>query len=215
MRLLACHHQRSRCSGCLPNMTQQPHCIASSRSSGQLSRARCWAPCMSAANSGPSILMHALLTESARQPPFKPQPKHNPQPCMLCATGEPRWQNHKRGGGGRLLDRQEARAARLHRALLPHHCRLSVIPFPAHDSSWGPCCCLVACAEPEPARILSPAMGCRTRLDPASDAEHAAIAGSGPNGAIIHYRAQEGTCADVTPDSLLLVDSGEAFQDAA
>ena len=34
------------------------------------------------------------------------------------------------------------------------------------------------------------------------------IAGSGPNGAIIHYRAQEGTCADVTSASLLLVDSG-------
>ena len=34
------------------------------------------------------------------------------------------------------------------------------------------------------------------------------IAGSGPNGAVIHYRAQEGTCADVTSTSLLLVDSG-------
>ena len=34
------------------------------------------------------------------------------------------------------------------------------------------------------------------------------IAGSGANGAIIHYRAQEGSCADVTPTSLLLVDSG-------
>lgn len=34
------------------------------------------------------------------------------------------------------------------------------------------------------------------------------IAGSGPNGAIIHYRAQPGTCNAVTGSQLLLVDSG-------
>ena len=34
------------------------------------------------------------------------------------------------------------------------------------------------------------------------------IAGSGPNGAIIHYRAQPGTAAPVNDSQLLLVDSG-------
>jgi Xaa-Pro aminopeptidase len=34
------------------------------------------------------------------------------------------------------------------------------------------------------------------------------IAGSGPNGAIIHYRAQPDTCNSVTDTQLLLVDSG-------
>ncbi len=34
------------------------------------------------------------------------------------------------------------------------------------------------------------------------------IAGSGPNGAIIHYRAQPATCNAVTDAQLLLVDSG-------
>ena len=35
------------------------------------------------------------------------------------------------------------------------------------------------------------------------------IAGSGPNGAIIHYRAQPDTCNTVSGSQLLLVDSGE------
>lgn len=35
------------------------------------------------------------------------------------------------------------------------------------------------------------------------------IAGSGPNGAIIHYRAQPDTCNTVSASQLLLVDSGE------
>ena len=34
------------------------------------------------------------------------------------------------------------------------------------------------------------------------------IAGSGANGAIIHYRAQPGSCAPVTAAQLMLVDSG-------
>ena len=34
------------------------------------------------------------------------------------------------------------------------------------------------------------------------------IAGSGPNGAIIHYRAQPGSCNGVDDQQLLLVDSG-------
>jgi Xaa-Pro aminopeptidase len=34
------------------------------------------------------------------------------------------------------------------------------------------------------------------------------IAGSGPNGAIIHYRAQPDTCNTVSGSQLLLVDSG-------
>ena len=37
------------------------------------------------------------------------------------------------------------------------------------------------------------------------------VAGAGPNGAIIHYRAQEGTCKKVDKDTLLLLDSGGQF----
>lgn len=36
-------------------------------------------------------------------------------------------------------------------------------------------------------------------------------AGEGPNGAIIHYRAAEPTCATVTKDSHLLIDSGGQY----
>ncbi|PSC69930.1 putative Xaa-Pro aminopeptidase P [Micractinium conductrix] len=37
------------------------------------------------------------------------------------------------------------------------------------------------------------------------------IAGAGPNGAIIHYRAQPGTCRSVDASSLLLLDSGAQY----
>jgi len=37
------------------------------------------------------------------------------------------------------------------------------------------------------------------------------IAGEGPNGAVIHYRAAEGTCRTVTTDSMLLIDSGGQY----
>eukprot|EP00889_Picochlorum_renovo_P005920 jgi/Picre1/32950/NNA_008277.t1 len=37
------------------------------------------------------------------------------------------------------------------------------------------------------------------------------IAGAGPNGAIIHYRAQPGTCKTVDANTLLLVDSGGQY----
>ncbi|KAI7835935.1 hypothetical protein COHA_010169 [Chlorella ohadii] len=37
------------------------------------------------------------------------------------------------------------------------------------------------------------------------------IAGAGPNGAIIHYRAQPGTCRTVDANTLLLLDSGAQF----
>ena len=37
------------------------------------------------------------------------------------------------------------------------------------------------------------------------------IAGCGPNGAIIHYRPMEGSCATLTPGSLLLLDSGGQY----
>ena len=33
----------------------------------------------------------------------------------------------------------------------------------------------------------------------------------GPNGAIIHYRATKGSCRTVTPNSVLLVDSGGQY----
>ena len=39
----------------------------------------------------------------------------------------------------------------------------------------------------------------------------ATIAGEGPHGAIIHYRASKATARDVTPDSLLLCDSGGQY----
>eukprot|EP01042_Synura_sphagnicola_P001113 gene1113-1253_t len=39
------------------------------------------------------------------------------------------------------------------------------------------------------------------------------IAGYGPNGAIIHYRAEEETCATLGTDNLLLLDSGAQYLD--
>lgn len=39
------------------------------------------------------------------------------------------------------------------------------------------------------------------------------IAGYGPNGAVIHYRAEEDTCLTVQPKGLLLVDSGGQYPD--
>lgn len=38
------------------------------------------------------------------------------------------------------------------------------------------------------------------------------IAGCGPNGAVIHYRPEEGLCAAVPPGSLLLLDSGGQYE---
>ena len=40
-----------------------------------------------------------------------------------------------------------------------------------------------------------------------------AIAGSGPDGAIIHYRATEATDRPIGPDAVLLIDSGGQFRD--
>ena len=39
------------------------------------------------------------------------------------------------------------------------------------------------------------------------------IAGSGPNGAVIHYRAERPNCRAVTKDAMLLVDSGAQYVD--
>lgn len=39
------------------------------------------------------------------------------------------------------------------------------------------------------------------------------IAGSGPNGAIIHYRAEQDTCRHITNSELLLLDSGGQYRD--
>ncbi|WP_257252788.1 aminopeptidase P family protein [Endozoicomonas sp. SESOKO3] len=39
------------------------------------------------------------------------------------------------------------------------------------------------------------------------------IAGYGPNGAVIHYRAEEETCLTIQPKGLLLVDSGGQYPD--
>ena len=39
----------------------------------------------------------------------------------------------------------------------------------------------------------------------------ATIAGAGPNGAIIHYKAEAATARQVTTDTLLLLDSGAQY----
>lgn len=39
------------------------------------------------------------------------------------------------------------------------------------------------------------------------------ITGSGPNGAIIHYRAEPGSCGTVDAEKLFLLDSGAQFVD--
>ncbi|GLC69902.1 hypothetical protein PLESTF_000893800 [Pleodorina starrii] len=43
------------------------------------------------------------------------------------------------------------------------------------------------------------------------DTSFATIAGAGPNGAIIHYRAQPGSCRSVDSNTLLLLDSGGQY----
>lgn len=42
-----------------------------------------------------------------------------------------------------------------------------------------------------------------------------ACAGAGPNGAIIHYRAEPSTSGTVDNDTLLLVDSGKPITEGA
>jgi Xaa-Pro aminopeptidase len=39
------------------------------------------------------------------------------------------------------------------------------------------------------------------------------IAGSGPNGAVIHYAPRRGSCRAVTRDDLFLLDSGGQYRD--
>jgi len=39
------------------------------------------------------------------------------------------------------------------------------------------------------------------------------VSGSGPNGAIVHYRAEAATCGDVDDKLLFLLDSGAQFVD--
>jgi Xaa-Pro aminopeptidase len=39
------------------------------------------------------------------------------------------------------------------------------------------------------------------------------LSGSGPNGAIVHYRAEPGTCAEVNDKKLFLLDSGGQYVD--
>ena len=40
----------------------------------------------------------------------------------------------------------------------------------------------------------------------------ATIAGAGPNGAVIHYRPQPGSCRTVDSETLLLLDSGGQYE---
>lgn len=39
------------------------------------------------------------------------------------------------------------------------------------------------------------------------------LTGSGPNGAIVHYRAEKGTCGQVDDQQLFLLDSGAQYVD--
>lgn len=54
----------------------------------------------------------------------------------------------------------------------------------------------------------------RRRADPAfRDESFPTIAGCGPNGAIVHYRAEPASARTLTPGSLLLLDSGAQYLD--
>ncbi|CAI5464864.1 unnamed protein product [Closterium sp. Yama58-4] len=53
----------------------------------------------------------------------------------------------------------------------------------------------------------------RAQQDGFLDTSFDTIAGSGKNGAIIHYRAEEGSCAVVDPSRMLLLDSGAQYVD--
>ena len=45
------------------------------------------------------------------------------------------------------------------------------------------------------------------------DTSFPSIAGAGPNGAIIHYRAEAETCGEITNDCMFLLDSGGQYED--
>lgn len=50
-----------------------------------------------------------------------------------------------------------------------------------------------------------------SRGDPPPVPAWLVLPAKGPNGAIIHYRATKGSCRTVTPNSVLLVDSGGQY----
>lgn len=45
------------------------------------------------------------------------------------------------------------------------------------------------------------------------DTSFETIAGSGPNGAVVHYRAEPSSCAEVSNQKLFLLDSGAQYVD--
>ena len=62
-----------------------------------------------------------------------------------------------------------------------------------------------------PSNCLSPALQAVRPLFKLLKACFACCVGAGGNGAIIHYRAQKGSCKKVDKDTLLLLDSGGQF----
>ncbi|MCE2516858.1 MAG: aminopeptidase P family protein [Alphaproteobacteria bacterium] len=54
----------------------------------------------------------------------------------------------------------------------------------------------------------------RAEVDGFISASFATICGSGPNGAIVHYRAEEGSDSEILTDTLCLIDSGGQYLDA-
>lgn len=55
--------------------------------------------------------------------------------------------------------------------------------------------------------------GFRSRREKFLGVSFDTIAGSGPNGAIIHYRAMPETCGEMTKETMLLLDSGGQYED--
>ena len=75
-----------------------------------------------------------------------------------------------------------------------------------------PCCacCAVIITQNVTQVLLACCAAITSKTRPAQ-ARCACCAGAGGNGAIIHYRAQQGSCKKVDKDTLLLLDSGGQF----
>jgi Xaa-Pro aminopeptidase len=61
--------------------------------------------------------------------------------------------------------------------------------------------------------IVTQLEGCRAATNLLHDISFDTISGSGPHGAVVHYRVTEKSNRPLDPDSLLLVDSGAQYQD--
>ena len=89
----------------------------------------------------------------------------------------------------------------------------------AHLKDAAALCDLFAWAEESLAKgqsldemdISDELLRCREKQADFKGASFPTIAGSGPNGAIIHYRPERGSCAKVTTTELFLLDSGGQY----